>query len=397
MRRNIIITGGELFNKGAQAMLFITVDELKKRYPEHEILVYSPMDLQRNSKELEIYAFRFIGWYPLKFAKAQNNPLLRLLLLIRSSSLLKECEAIYRNCDLMVDISGYALGSCWSERYCHSYLNNLEFAEKFHIPVYLLPQSFGPFDFFGHEGKKIIRRISHLLPKVKVILCREDEGMNDLIQTFHLSNVQKATDLVLNNKHINIENIYYDQPERVLPDIKKNSVAVITNNRLLECLDLESLLQMYRVVIDELLKLGESVYLINHSKNDESITLEIKKLYQDNVNVNVLSEDYSCLEFNELVKCFDFIVASRFHSLVHAFKNGIPCISLGWAEKYNDLMKQFEQDQYVYDLRKTISLDALRQSIPMIHANMNHEHDVIMSKIKDYQRENVFDILPKDL
>ena len=29
--KNIIITGGELFNKGAQAMTFITVDEMKKR------------------------------------------------------------------------------------------------------------------------------------------------------------------------------------------------------------------------------------------------------------------------------------------------------------------------------------------------------------------------------
>ena len=28
--RNIIITGGELFNKGAQAMTFVAVDELKK-------------------------------------------------------------------------------------------------------------------------------------------------------------------------------------------------------------------------------------------------------------------------------------------------------------------------------------------------------------------------------
>ena len=39
--RNIIITGGELFNKGAQAMTFVTVNELKKRFPDHQIYLLS--------------------------------------------------------------------------------------------------------------------------------------------------------------------------------------------------------------------------------------------------------------------------------------------------------------------------------------------------------------------
>ena len=62
--KNIIITGGELFNKGAQAMTFIAVDELKKRFPAHQILVLSELDLQRSKEEREQYAFQFIGWYP---------------------------------------------------------------------------------------------------------------------------------------------------------------------------------------------------------------------------------------------------------------------------------------------------------------------------------------------
>ena len=49
------------------------------------------------------------------------------------------------------------------------------------------------------------------------------------------------------------------------------------------------------------------------------------------------------------LKQFQFIVASRFHAIVHAFKNGIPCIALGWATKYYDLMKQFGQEQYMLD------------------------------------------------
>ena len=103
--KNIIITGGELFNKGAQAMTFITVDEMKKRFPDHRILVLSEMDLQRPKKEQEQYAFSFMGWYPIKFAKCQSNPILRALCLLRNQKELMEAEAIYKNTDLMIDIS----------------------------------------------------------------------------------------------------------------------------------------------------------------------------------------------------------------------------------------------------------------------------------------------------
>ena len=77
--RNIIITGGELFNKGAEAMTFIAVDELKKRFPNHKIYVLSDMDLKRPKEEKEKYAFSFMGWYPVKFAKCQSNWRLRVL------------------------------------------------------------------------------------------------------------------------------------------------------------------------------------------------------------------------------------------------------------------------------------------------------------------------------
>ena len=151
--RNIIITGGELFNKGAQAMTFIAVDEMKKRFPDHKILVLSEMDLQRPKEEREQYVFGFIGWYPIKFARCQTNSVSRGLCLLRNRKELLEAENIYKNADLMVDVSGYALGSNWSEETCNHYLDHLEFAKAFHIPVYLMPQSFGPFQFQGKAGE----------------------------------------------------------------------------------------------------------------------------------------------------------------------------------------------------------------------------------------------------
>ena len=57
MKRNILITGGELFNKGAQAMTFVTVSELSKRFPDKQIILVSGRDNSRPQAEKDRYCF----------------------------------------------------------------------------------------------------------------------------------------------------------------------------------------------------------------------------------------------------------------------------------------------------------------------------------------------------
>ena len=233
--KNIIITGGELFNKGAQAMTFVTVNELKKRFPDHEIYLLSELDLLRPEEEKEQYAFRFTGWYPIKFARCQHNPALRLACVLKNNRELRECEALYKNCDLMVDISGYGLGSNWGINQLNTYADHLEYAKEFGIPYYLMPQSFGPFDFAG-DKKSAGDRLPGLLKSVKVICAREEEGYRELTERYHLQNVRLMPDLVLNNKSVEIESIYKNPPVFDLPSVDDDSVAVVPNERTLDLL-----------------------------------------------------------------------------------------------------------------------------------------------------------------
>ncbi|EMF0416501.1 TPA: hypothetical protein I0I26_RS11610, partial [Enterococcus faecium] len=59
-KRNIIITGGEFNNKGAQAMSFITISRLKEKFPEHNIIFASIIDANRSKKELSKYNFEIV-------------------------------------------------------------------------------------------------------------------------------------------------------------------------------------------------------------------------------------------------------------------------------------------------------------------------------------------------
>lgn len=390
--RNIIITGGELFNKGAQAMTFIAVDELRRRFPDHTIYLLSEMDLARPEEEKEPFAFDFMGWYPLKFARCQSNSLLRFTCKLRNSKELQEAEDIYKHCDAMVDVSGYALGSNWSAATCNRYLDHLEFAQAFGIPVYLMPQSFGPFDF-GEERQALNARIQRLLPTAKVIFAREQEGYDALVNTYGLKNVRLAHDLVLGNKGIDLANIFVSAPTLDLPEIRPNSVAVIPNSMNSSVSSQEAVLELYTKAIHALLSQGKTVYLLSHSTVDSALCSKLKEPFLTNENVILLAQDFSCLEFNALVKKFDYLIASRFHSIVHAFKNGVPCIALGWATKYHDLLKLFDQEQYILDVRDKIGEEQIAAAIALMDAHYPDEAGKIQKGLAAVQKQNVFDVL----
>lgn len=390
--RNVIITGGELFNKGAQAMTFVAADEIRRRFPEHQIFLLSEADLQRPAEEKEALAFQLMGWFPPKFARCQTNPLLRLVCLLRNGKELRQAEAIYRNCDAMVDISGYALGSNWSDANCSRYLNHLEFAKAFHIPVYLMPQSFGPFDF-GPERRNLDARIRRLLPTAKVIFAREQEGYDALVHTYGLKNVRLAHDLVLANRGITLSNVFKNPPVMKLPEILPESVAVIPNSMNANVSSQDTVLTIYTEVIDELLRLGKKVYLLSHSTMDASLCRSLKERFEACGDVILLERDFSCLEFNALVAHFQYLVASRFHSIVHAYKNGVPCIALGWATKYQSLLALFGQEQYVFDVRSGGETASLLAAIQRMNDSYAEEALQIRQARSEIQKENVFDVL----
>ena len=381
-----------MVNKGAQAMTLIAVHELRERFPYHNIYVHSPADLANKKLDKRVFTFKFTGWYPLKFARCQRHPFQRSMILLRSGSELSEAEAIYRNTDFIVDVSGYALGSNWSDKICNDFLDTLEFAKAFGIPVYLMPQSFGPFDF-GKAREAIDNRIRKLLPTAKVIFAREQEGYDALVNRYGLKNVRLAHDLVLSNTGIDIENVFVSAPDFDLPEIRTNSVAVVPNSMNSNVSSHDAVLSIYTEAISTLLKRGRTVYLISHSAMDAALCRELKEAFSVNGDVVLLDRDFSCLAFNELVNKFAYLVASRFHSIVHAFKNGIPCIALGWATKYYDLLTLFGQEQYVLDFRDKIGAENVSTAIEKMDSAYRDESLKIQNKLVSVQEHNVFDVV----
>lgn len=389
--RNIIIAGGGLVNKGAQAMTIISLCELKKRFPEHRIYLLSWNTSEQERQRHSIYNLELLRVPAMKYAKAANNPIKRALFSLVYGSDFRMVDQIYRNTDYFLDISGYAIGSNWAENVYVDYLDCIEFAMKYHIPVYIMPQSFGPLDF----AKNIDSRIRRILSKAKLICAREEDGYRGLIEAYGLTNVIRAGDIVLTSTISDYSAALKENLQPQISRIEKNSIALIPNVRIGDAGGCSNANVYYHQVITTALKLDLNVYILYHSTQDIDLCKDLKNAFADDKRVILLDHDHSCIEFNELVKQFRFVVASRFHAIVHALKNGIPCIALGWASKYLEVMKLFSQEQYVFDLRNPLDADQVAQAVAQMTNRWQQESETICTALPELQKENVFDTIKK--
>ena len=399
MKKNIIITGGELFNKGAQSMTFVTVDEIRKRFPSKKIILLSSVDYKRSEKEKSKYSFNILpisigivfellgGTYRLLWrlkAKKENKQECKPHLL--------EIKEVFENSDMLIDISGYSLSSQLSSISSIEYLSRIKLAKKYGIKVYLMPQSFGPFSYKGVFKFVINFMIKEYMKYPKVIYTREHEGYNLLNNYYKLNNVRKSYDLVLLNKGIDESSIYNVFP--VNHDYKNvRGIAIIPNMRNFDHGDIEQIMLLYDAIVKKIINQGKTVYLLRHSFEDIEACKMIKGRFANNDSVIILTEDMDCIELEGLVQKFDFLIASRYHSIIHAYKNGIPCIALGWANKYHELLETFKQEQYVFDVRNNINIIAIESALNTMLEQYKKEKKTILSTLKKIQTNNVYEVL----
>ncbi len=378
MKKYIIITGGQFGNKGAEAMTYIAIDEIRKRWPECEPLMYYYHESDKLQEEK--YCFKLIR---------SNNIGEKYMVLSR------EYKNILKNTEAIIDVSGYAVGSDWSYGANLSFIfSRLMVAKKYNIAVYLMPQSFGPFEFKGIFGAIIKHLYKKYLPGVKVIMARENESVNQLKQ-FNLNNIIKTEDLVLSNKGIDINNIFKNPSILCLDDanIPEKSVLIIPNSNNYRYASKEAMSNLYGQIINKLSSLGYNIFLTYHSKEDRKICFELKESIANNDNsIVILDREYNCVEYENLVTNFDFIIASRFHAIVHAYRKHIPSIAIGWANKYKELLALLKQNHYFFDIR-TINNDYLIKAIENMSNNYNNESIIIEDKMNVIQNTNVFDYI----
>lgn len=403
MSIKVLVTGGNFKNKGAQSMLFVTMDEIRKRIPDCEIYfgcsVGDPKLSDVHFKQI-CYSreARYIALgrqvvlnFCIALAKAAAY-----FLYGKRSNLLNffDAKRYISSMDLIVDVSGFALGDKWSRRINESFLNTTRLAKRYDIPIFIMPQSFGPFQYpSGLEDIK--EEIAQLLQYPQLIFAREKEGYELLTKDFGLTNVVYSSDLVLQNTGVNAENIYLKPPALSLPEIAtEHNVGIVPNRQCFVHGDKETILKRYRAIVEQLLEQHKEVYLFRHSFEDLTYCKQISEMFENEPHVHLLENDFSCFEYDAFVRNFEFIICSRFHGIVHAYKNHVPAIALGWAVKYRELTASVGQTAYIFDITDdNCEEEAMLQAVRQMIRDFEQESEVIQNHIQSIQSENCFECI----
>ncbi|MBN1374342.1 polysaccharide pyruvyl transferase family protein [Candidatus Dojkabacteria bacterium] len=344
---NVVIVGGNLLNKGAQAMAFTVVDQIKAISPKARIYLFSEQDYKVKSSSKFKYKFEIIPW--------SKNIQLGLLFPILKGEKSTRITEILKTTKAIIDISGYALSSVFFsshwKNFTHSlrYLSSIIIAQKYNIPYFIFPQSIGPLDYIFPYSLIINPLLKKYLRYPTKIYVRERSGLQAL-SNFTGQNVILTNDLVLGNGEYSLENIFKVPPPFRRYRIVKDSVGIVPNQKIYNRLKERTFLDLYGSIIQTCLSEGKTVYILRHSVEDLRICNIIKRMFETKDNVSLIGEDLTCIELEQIISMFNFLVASRYHSVIHAFKRGVPVVCIGWADKYNELMMHFSQERYFTDV-----------------------------------------------
>ncbi len=378
VKNNIIILGGGTSNRGAEAMTLSVVSEMKKKYPKHNIYL-----LTRDKKTLDYkdtYNFAIMEISSIKSGilnKTEN---------IKQQN---EINNILKNTEYAFDVSGYALSSQRGFNRSLMCMHDILLMRKYLIKYYLLPQSFGPFKYKIYQ-KIILFPLMKILLKYPVkIYAREDKSYKAIMK-FTKNNVEKSFDIVLRcNYEENIKKLFKEPDKLRFLKLSGNSVGIVPNIRVAERVNKNKYFSLYNQIINELIKRKYYIYLIGYSNEDDQINRKIKSNYKSE-NVTIIPNDFNTIEMEYVIKQLKFIIASRFHSVIHAYKNSIPAVVIGWANKYYELLKSYNQIEYYYDCRNGLNNDKILHLINNIIKKRDESEKKISNMTNNIKSKSIF-------
>lgn len=379
--KNLIIVGGNLQNKGSQAMVFTLIDNLKRINPKVKIYLFVKKKSKKSKLKKTKYNFVVKPWsYVIK------KRLLTITIFDKHKHLkevVKELKVILKKSSVMIDVSGFGLSS---KLFTNSkknfqytlrhYLLNIIIAKKYSIPYYILPQSFGPFNYSFLHQMILWPLIKICLKYPKKIFARDLDSYN-LIKKMGFKNVNLEPDIVLTNQQYYLKNIFKKIPKIKEIKIPNNSVGIVLNQKIKERLGHKDYLICYKAIINQLLDLKKNIFLLTHSEEDKILCTELKEIFKKQLKVFIVNNHLNCFELEKLIAQFDFIICSRYHAVIHAYKHNIPVLCIGWANKYFSLLNDFSQLRYFFDIGTTINYEKLIHCLNQLTKRVSLEKKII--------------------
>ncbi len=377
---------------------------LKAIYEDCEVIGFS-----NKYDSIEQYSFKLLpydDYTRLIFKYRLNNvPLLAPLLTFLAglwrktdkwNGKIAEMETALSGADAILDASGYTLGSGWGKGGGRMLLQTIRIAKRYNKKIILMPQSFGPFDWGEEDDADFLKEVKEELSYCTKIYAREREGF-ECLKSLGLDNVELSADMVIREKIFpKASDIHTSYNAAEIDYPSPGSVGFIINENVFRIGDADAVLNLYAKLLDKLIDDGEKVYILNTSTADIHLVENVLSKTKSREKVSVITGEYSSPELIDIIGRFKYVVASRYHSVVFAYRSGVPAIILGWASKYTDLATHFQQQDYVFDIREP-NVDRMIGQIDKMALNYSRESQQIRDCLEKMQTTSIVRQAIRDL
>ncbi|MBL4677581.1 MAG: polysaccharide pyruvyl transferase family protein [Mucilaginibacter sp.] len=331
----IELRGVDFINKGAELMLRAILEKTRERYPKAVITMQKGAN--SNKEKLAQNGIKF------KLSTQRSNRIGQLI-----PSFLRHFAGYYldKEIDVVLDGSGFAFGDQWGAPYAERRMG--AHIEKWHTQgkkIILLAQAFGPFE--SPDIKNVMEKI---INNADLIFTREEESDK------YLKGVKDRDTIVQSPDFTNLIT-------GILPsgfDPLTHQVAIVPNYKMVasKTSDENSYVSFLKHCIAQTIKLGLKPYfLIHEGVKDLDFALLVNKELES--PIPVLQNDCP-LQIKGIIGSTKFIICSRFHGVVSALSQGIPCVVTGWSHKYAMLLKDYGfEEGLIANLSDFSSVDTL--------------------------------------
>ncbi len=268
----------------------------------------------------------------------------------------KSCRNIFQISNVVIDISGFVSSDQFGPRSARSRWKLYSAAKAAGNKIFFMPQAWGP---FKNREVRLFTRL--LLSNADLVCAREQLSYKYLVDA---RCVKRQKTIIAPDIAFQFSASPPDNAKQLLArtnciDPSKPFITITPNMRIYERTSGQETNNAYFLelekIMDYFLKETQcSIVLIPHETslgrtNDPELCKMLLDKVQQPQRACMLTGNESAADIKSVIGLSEFLVASRYHSLIASMSMRVPATVIGWSHKYDELMKEVDLEQWVTD------------------------------------------------
>ncbi len=318
------------------------------------------------------------------------NRRIRRLLFKHLKSQKKETLEIFQNADAAFVKGGgflHAHGGIVDSYKIYFFLYHIRLALSMGIPVYIMPNSFGPL-----KSPFTRRMVMKTLKKCNLVTCRESISAKFLRDKCGIDSIV-TNDLAMYLEKDKDFDAIECLSEAGIPIKNEKCVAItLRPYRFPGEKDAEIRYSNYKKSIADfavwLSEKGfvpvfvEHVYSENCHERDMHCIEDVVAMLPNGIKYAIFSDlTLNCRQIKSVYSCFDYIIGTRFHSVIFSLSEGVPSMAITYGGNKGDgIMNDLGISQYSTSI-SNVTTEWLKETFNLLCENK----DIIKEKLENYR------------